>query len=335
MKNIIAATLVCAAAAQAGDNICYSFFLPSQTCYKINASQIVTGTAEPVDWGAEGVNPSQPAGNDFSTLSSIWHNQIPLVILGFFNFYRPTYYMGPGWAPQWSPTQVEPYAGNLGIPTHSTTQNNLITTYSNAYVVQAAVDFANPNGVRATVSNGWAYADFNYRVNVINSNGSAQNYYLRFPNVTTNRTITIPYNLSSSSDSNGGTYSYINPPSFFSASSMDVYVEGLPVYSNANAVDHPPTSTDAFQQLPINFGTSVPNPYILIYLGKIPSGGSFTTDLVMHAEANANSTKCGTQYFPNYYDPPPTLQNNCLLVNENLPIPAANGNIKFEIFSTN
>ncbi len=332
MKPLIAATLVCAASAY-GANVCATLFGPSNQCDRINASQVVTGAVQqPFNWEPPA---GQTAGTDFSTLSSIWHNQLPLVYLGFFDFYRPTYYMGAGWAPPSSPTPQQPYAGGLGIPTHTITTNNLITTYSNPYVVRAEVDFASPNGVTASVSNGWAYANFNYRTYVLNSNGSAQDYYLYFPNVATNRTVQVPFSLSSPSDPGGGTYSYINVPWAYSASSIDVYVDGLPVYSSASTFDHPPTSTDAFQKLETTFGTTVTKPYILIYLGKIPSGGSFTTDLIMHAEANADSTKCGSQYFANYYDPPPTLQYNCLVLNESLPIPAAGGNILFQVLSQN
>jgi hypothetical protein len=329
MKYLIAATLVCAAAAYAED-VCAISFVPTQVCYTINASQIVTGTFETANWNLPA---AQPAGTDFSTLSSIWHNQLPLVYLGFFDFYRPTYYMGAGWAPPSTPTAPQPYTGGLGLPTHTVTTNNLITTYSNPYVVRAEVDFSNPDGVTAMVSNGWAYADFNYRVYALNSSGSAKDYYLYFPNVKTNRSVQVPFSLSSPSDPGGGTYSYVNPPWALSASSADVYVDGLPVYSSASVFDHPPTSTDAFQKLETTFGTTVTNPFILIYLGKIPSGNSVTADLVIHAEANADSPKCGTQYFSNYYDPPPTLQNNCLSLIESIPIPAVSGNVKFEVLS--
>ena len=287
---------------------------------------------QPIDWYKESITPvSFPAGYGYTTLSSVWQNQIPLFWLGGLNFYRPAYYAGPGWAPQLSPAAVQPYAAASQVATTTTVQNNLTTYYSDPYLVRAAVDFPNPDAVDARVSNGTAFANFSYRINALNTYGNTQDYFLTFPVPKATRIYTVPYSLSSAGDYNGGTYSYVNPKFVSSTNAIDVYVDGLPVYSSAGFFDHARTYANAFQKLETSFGQQIFDPNVLIYLGKIPAGGSFTVDLVIRAEATADSSTCGTTYLTGYSGN--KLEYNCLDMNERISIPESGSGISFKVFS--
>jgi hypothetical protein len=225
----------------------------------------------------------------------------------------------------------QPFAAQESVAFTPFNQGNWKTVYSNSYMVRAAVDFPTGHGVTAEVSNGTAYTDFNYRITAVNNYGAPEDYFLTFPTPKSSRTVSPAFSLSSSSDSNGGTYSYINPQSASSTSAFDVYVDGLPVYSTASFFDHAATYTDPFQKLETSFGAAPVSPNVLIYLGKIPAGNSFTVDLVMHAEATANAPQCGTQTFPTLN--PPEVQYNCFDLDETFPIPSANSAISFKVFA--
>jgi hypothetical protein len=325
VKYIIAVALSCVGVSYAAD-------------FKINASQTVTGTLQPIDWNQEAIAAENTRRTLFptyqsSTVSSVWQDEIPLFFLGgAFNVYRPTYYGGSPWPPQQNVALQEPYAGSSQMATTSSVSGNWKTTYSNPYVVRAAVNFPAPANVEARVSNGSANADFNYRMTTTNGSGVARDYFLTFLTPQLGRTVAIPYSLSSSSDSNGGTYSYINPPSASSRSAFDVYVDGLPVFSDANYYDHNAAYQDAFGSETFNFGLQAPLPSVLIYLGKIPSGGNLTVDVVMRAEATANSPNCGTTQYMGF-QPPYDLQKNCFDLDETISIPANNPSVAMSVFS--
>jgi hypothetical protein len=48
---------------------------------------------------------------------------------------------------------------------------------------------------------------------------------------------------------------------------MDVYVDGLPVFTMGTLLQHDNQNTDAFQQLETTFGDAPQNPTVVIYLG--------------------------------------------------------------------
>jgi len=104
----------------------------------------------------------------------------------------------------------------------------------------------------------------------------------------------------------------VNVPSASSRSAFDVYVDGLPVFSDANYFDHNAAYEDAFGSLTTSFGLQAPLPNVLIYLGKIPPGGNFTVDVVMRAEATANAPTCGTQQFIGFSRP--TIYRRTVLI---------------------
>jgi len=183
MKHFIAAALCCAAAAYAGDG--YT---------KIDASQIVTGTAQVPVWPPAVNIPGMPAtiDNKYSTVSTVWQDQIQVIWLGGWNVYRPEYYAGTGWSPQAGPAVVQPAPIESAVATVPKLATNPQETYSNPYVVRSAVDFGPGNGVNARVSNGKAYTDFNYRVSTTNNNGSTRDYFLTFPTPNSKRTVGLP-----------------------------------------------------------------------------------------------------------------------------------------------
>jgi hypothetical protein len=199
-------------------------------------------------------------------------------------------------------------------------------------VVRAAVNFPANASVEARVSNGSANADFNYRVTGTNNNAAALDYFLSFPAPKFSRTETVAYSLSSPSDSNGGTYSYVNTKSAGSRSAIDIYVDGLPVFTSASYFDHNSAYEDAFGKLEWTAGAQVADPNVLIYLGKIPSGGSFTVDVVERAEAAANSTTCGYTDFIGFQTPYSHV-NNCFDLKETVSIPTTNNSIAVNVFS--
>ena len=117
MKHTIAALALCTAATYA-----------QTPNFEINASQIVTGTMQPVNWNEVVNSQNQPAAasSQYSTLSSVWHDQLPIIWLGGWNFYRPSWYSGPGWAPQESANVEQPFAAVKAIPTFTTTDRKSV-----------------------------------------------------------------------------------------------------------------------------------------------------------------------------------------------------------------
>lgn len=317
MKSILTAALFCTAAAYAQVN-----------AYTVNASQIVTGTmVQNVPWVYALANQNNPLPSQYenSTLSSVWHDQLPLIYLGNWMFYRPAWYAGNNWAPQWSVLLQQPYAAERDVPTQTSVSGNVTTYYSNPYVVKAAVDFPNLSDVQARVANGTAHADLSYRVMATNTSGQTADYYISLPTPKLTRKYSEPYSY------NNNVYAYPNYGSAASMSAFEIYVDGLPVFSQSSMLEHPKLSADAHVKLETAFGPSaIPNPTVLIYLGKIPANNTFTVDMVVRAEATAAAT-CGTSFTNSFGQEYITKQ--CLDLTETAPIPVANSSIALKVFA--
>lgn len=266
-----------------------------------------------------------------STMTSVWESQLPLLWLGGLNFQRQSYYGPSGWPAQQSILLAQPYTGSEQVPTTSSQSGNWKTTYSNPYVVRAAVNFPSADGVEAQVSNGSANADFNYRMVAQNNNGAEQSYFLSFPASVSKHDETLAYSLSGQGDPGGGTYAYYNPPYAGSRSSMDIYVDGLQVYTSAGYFDHNSNYQDQWTNLQWTAGAApAPGSSVLIFLGSLQPGASFTVDVVMRSEAASTATYCGnTDYLE--FSPPNDHQINCFILKETIPIPAANSSVAFKL----
>jgi len=316
MKSILVAALVCTAAAYADVNV-----------YTVNASQIVTGTNQGVSWSYVVANQNNTLPSQFenSTLSSVWHDQLPLIYLGNWMFYRPAWYNGNNWAPQWSVLLQQPYPAERDVPTQTSVSGNVSTYYSNQYVVRSAVRFPNPSDVQAEVANGTAHADMNYRVMVTNTSGQTADYFISLPTPKLTRKYTEPFSY------NNGAYAYPNYGSAASMSSFEIYVDGLPVFSQNSMLEHPKSSADAHVKLETSFGpNAIPNPTVLIYLGKMAANATFTVDMVVRAEATA-AASCGTSFMSSFGQE--YITKNCLDLTETAPIPVANSSIALKVFA--
>jgi hypothetical protein len=275
---------------------------PAAGAENINVSRIATGTFTQIDFAASA---AQPTANG-ATIS-----YFDLGTAGIDTEAGPFFAIQP-WTAALAAAPSYPNFQRQAL-TLSYMQGNAQFEYDRNITRYAAVNMAvaDPKIVQAE-----AYPDqhggvptaksvVTYRIRVDHTGAQPLDYFLDLNIPTIKRTLSPAYSLCCSGDDNGGTYDYFRPTSFDARAEVDIYVDGLPVWSSASSVTYPadPQGTP-FDTVEAKWGKPAGPGSSTLYLGRLSAGQSLIITFEAKADARAQS-QCGIEppgsYLSNTY----------------------------------
>jgi hypothetical protein len=193
-------------------------------------------------------------------------------------------------------------------PTTPNTMRQLVTPppnstvkYSSPYYQLAKVDMTpTPKVVQSrTFSTGSAQTALNYTIKVSHGSSQPLDYFIHVyhPKILTG--VAAAYTLQPGGPGgSGGTYLYKFPTTASSRASMDVLVDGLPVWSTESTYMYPDgTAGWAWDKLFTKWGTTpVDNGSTKLYIGRLAANTIVRVTLIVHADVKADASQCGTEY---------------------------------------
>jgi hypothetical protein len=181
------------------------------------------------------------------------------------------------------------------------------------------------SGGQPTPQNGTATAAMAYHVVAQNPSSGARDYFIHFYAPVPHDGPTLAYNMIS------------NQPIFLTQdyakgrSSVDVLVNGLPVWSTASHYffpeDYSGPPTAGFKT---SWGYAAADDEYRIFVGRFAAGATFTIDYIVHADSAARAPKCGTE---SQVGPTTIYYARCFLMGNGRDLPAINASERFEIYS--
>jgi hypothetical protein len=141
---------------------------------------------------------------------------------------------------------------------------------------------------------GAAAASSSYAMQVQHFGALTHNYYLSIKAPELYQTHSPAYRLEPGS--NGGTYVYYAPAAAKSRSAVDIYVDGLPVWSTERIYAYPDDTDDPFAALEHEWGAAQNNSGdVVLYLGRLSAGQSVRITMVVRTDGQTTANTCGTQ----------------------------------------
>ena len=262
----------------------------------INVSQIATGTYVSLDWSLAFLNP--PANNG-ATLTYYTTGDAKV------GSQTTPYYAPDPWNLATQAIPQYPYIQRL-TPLPNYSASNTPFDYDYPFTERATVNVASmPATLQASTNrSGSADTALSYSVRIDHFSSNPLNYFLNLDKPVFSRSVAPAYSLSSSSDYNGGTYSYISPTAAQARATVDVYVNDLPVWSSEDAYLYPSSiAQTAFDQLGLTWGAAEGPGKATLFLGRLNQGDSMTVTVVSKASGNATASSCGFQGNGSWWSP--------------------------------
>ena len=135
-----------------------------------------------------------------------------------------------------------------------------------------------------------AVTSFSYK---IEHYGSAQDYFVNIQHPTFARSVESAYTLTSGS--NGGTYIYTKPTNANSRATVEIYADGLPIWSSEATYHYPNgQATYAWDNAGTNWGKASASGFSTLYLGKLNPGTTVILTMVVRTAVNVemNTSAC-------------------------------------------
>ncbi|MBC7928877.1 MAG: hypothetical protein H7039_24805 [Bryobacteraceae bacterium] len=201
-----------------------------------------------------------------------------------------------GWAP-WAAASSNPSIKRQVNSPAPSVADSVTTSYHREWN-QLAQAGMTPQVKQATVAavfkNGSALASTSYALNVEHIGAVTSDYFLNLSIPEVLRFLNPAYRLEPGS--NGGTYVFYAPASARSRSAVDVYVDGLPVWSTESTYMFP-DSDNPFAKIENKWGNaqSPQSGNAILYLGRLGTGKSFRISMVVRTEAFSGATYCGSE----------------------------------------
>ncbi len=255
----------------------------------INVSKIATGTYTQIDFAASAAQPTASGATvNFFALGTAAIDTDPGVS-----------YANPPWTAALAATPSYPVLA-LQTSTQAYTQGNAQFQYDRNVSRYAVVDMsANPKNVQAE-----AYPDkgsptarsvVTYRIKVDHTGAQPLDYFINLNIPTLKRNVQPGYNLCCAGDDNGGTYDYIRPTSWDARHEVDIYVDGLPVWSSASTATYPANPQGSpFDAVEAKWDKTAGPGSSTLYLGRLSAGQSLTITFEAKADAQGQS-QCGIE----------------------------------------
>jgi hypothetical protein len=141
---------------------------------------------------------------------------------------------------------------------------------------------------------GAATASSSYAMQVQHFGALTHNYYLSIKAPELSQKHSPAYRLEPGS--NGGTYVYYEPTAAKSRSAVDVYVDGLPVWSTERIYAYPDGADDPFAAYEHEWGAAQSNSGdVVLYLGRLSAGQSVRITMVVRTDGQATANTCGSE----------------------------------------
>jgi hypothetical protein len=256
----------------------------------INVSRIATGKNTPIDFAAEA---SLPEANDGATLSYFALGTAKIDS-------EPTKYFAIApWSAAFQTAPTHPKLERVS-PAVPYMQGNATFTYSPPTWRDALVDMkSGPKRVSsATAVDGHpnAQSAASYTTRIDHTGSAALDYFLELQVPTYDRSIQPAYDLCCAGDPNGGTYSYHRPQSAKARAAVDVYADGLPIWSSESIYRYPQLAGGSpFDEQDVSWGKDDGTGTSTLYLGRLAAGQSLTIALIARTNVNDKTSDCGIQ----------------------------------------
>ncbi|MFN7935181.1 MAG: hypothetical protein U0R19_17760 [Bryobacteraceae bacterium] len=243
----------------------------------LNVSQIVTGSNQAIDWNIA-ANKATVAAAATITYNTMGHATLkPAPIQDM---------VGPGpWGTGWKASQSTPNL-TLSVPTAPVNKYGQVYNYSSNTFRSASSNMTlNPRYTGSMAfSTGAAEAVTSYSYK-IEHYGAAQDYFLNIQHPTFQRTVDSAYTLTPGS--NGGTYIYTKPTNANSRATVEIYADGLPVWSSESSYQYPKgQATYAWDNVGTNWGKASAAGFSTLYLGKLNAGSTVILTMVVRTAVN-------------------------------------------------
>lgn len=257
----------------------------------LNVSKIVTGTEQNINW-----NTAASAPNVFPA-ANITSESMGRVMVQKDQVKHDA--VGPGpWGPNWTtfPTNPNLVANVIAGPL---TKFGVTYHYSSSSHRSATVNMTtNPAYVGAmTFGTGNSEATVSYAYKIEHF-GVAQDYFLNVQHPTFQRNVESAYTLAPGG--NGGTYVYQKPTNANSRAAVEIYADGLPIWSSETAYHYPNGSAVyAWDNAGTSWGKASQAGYSTLYLGKLTAGRTVIINVVVRTATAVKMDNCA--YDSDYY----------------------------------
>ena len=251
----------------------------------LNVAQIVTGASQSIDWSVAYFKPTvAPAATiTYNTMGHVTLKTSPVQDM-----------VGPGpWGTGWKFNQSVPNL-LLNVPTAPVNKYNQTYNYSSTSFRSAASNMSlNPRYTGAMAfSTGKAEASTIYSYK-IEHYGSAQDYFVNIQHPTFVRTVNSAYTLTPGG--NGGTYIYTKPTKANARATVEIYADGLPIWSSESSYHYPDGQANyAWDDAATFWGKPSAAGFSTLYLGKLSPGTTVILTVVVRTAANVemNTSSC-------------------------------------------
>jgi hypothetical protein len=272
-----------------------------------NVSQIATGNLISIDWAVEATIAKTPCGSacTYAPRSTAWINPDSAAAS------NPATWPDALHASKPKPL---PIAREIPTPQGLPDSNGVEQDFNSNFYRRAAVDFPNI-GTRAvsslTSKSGEARAAYSHHLRLSTTAGPPATI-IEFTRPT------------HSAGRAQATYLIDNfiltygPKSAASRSSVDIYVNGLPVWSRENTF-HRPANFSGNDGINLTWDSQFNGGTEILYLGRLAAGSTMLISYVMSTEARADAPQCGKT--SHTYPAGPT-EVNCFTISESLSLPA-------------
>ena len=169
-------------------------------------------------------------------------------------------------------------------------------SYYKPYFELASVGVANnKQTTNASVyRTGSSTASTSYNVKIEHFGAGSHDYYLNLTVPQITRFVNAAYNLVPGS--NGGTYVFLAPKKAASRASVDVYADGLPIWSSESVYRFPDDSPNHGAKFEYKWGsTQAANSVVSLYLGRFSTGQSVRISVVVRTDARSEANTCGSE----------------------------------------
>jgi hypothetical protein len=291
----------------------------------INVSKIATGTQVNLDWNASAAKPKVSG----ATIS--WFT----LATGQIDTEAGPYFVAAPWTAALAAQPTYPLLQHQAINAPYT-QGTSTFEYDTQQSRLALVDMVQGKKVQASTAfkgSASAAATLTYRARIDHTSAQALDYFIDLAVPLQQLGAQPGYNLCCSGDPDGGTYNYIRPKSWAARGEVDVYVDGLPVWSSANTAIYPddPGGTP-FDSVQVAWDKPKPPDSTTLYLGRLSSGQSMTITLEVRTDARADSD-CGIQPPGSYLSH--TYEIHCYRLSESAQMSGGSGGqpVGFSLYS--
>jgi hypothetical protein len=264
---------------------------------QLNVSRIATGTFTSIDWAVE---VQQPLANNGATLTYFD------LATGSIDTEPTPYFAMIPWTAAFLGFPTQPWLRRLK-PTVPYTDGNATFTYANGNARLALVNmpaFPTKRVTSGTFGSGTVAAAVSYVVRIEHTGSDPLDYFVDLQVPADKRTVTPAYDLCCSGDPNGGTYSYHRPKAAQARGAIDLYANGLPVWTNEDTYLYPGLpNSNPFDHIDFLWGKPAGPATTTLFLGRLHGGDTVTVTEIARTDVKGNATDCGVEgpfgFYPN------------------------------------